>query len=177
MHNPSVCRAIMPRPAGTAKHIIPHAQISPSSRRSFSISPALHTRKGLTRQRKSMWQWLKGPGSVFREPPSAGTNYLSDYDRDGRPRENSDNDKGPQPFPLNPYFHSPRVLSVPFRDEIHRRVTSLGQTVREVSQELGVSMERVGAVVRLREMEAQSEKEVRLVLTLVLSARRRRFKR
>lgn len=30
-----------------------------------------------------MWQWLNGPGKVFKEPMKGSTNYLSAYDRQG----------------------------------------------------------------------------------------------
>jgi len=31
-----------------------------------------------------MWQWLNGPGKVFREPREGSTNYLGAYDKAGR---------------------------------------------------------------------------------------------
>ena len=58
-----------------------------------------------------------------------------------------------QPFPLNPFFRSPSVLSDRFRDEIYNRIMEQGQTIRQVSQDLGVEMARVAAVVRLRRVE------------------------
>lgn len=30
-----------------------------------------------------MWEWLNGPGKVFKEPMKGSTNYLSAYDRQG----------------------------------------------------------------------------------------------
>ena len=57
-----------------------------------------------------------------------------------------------QPFPLNPFFRSEPVPSLELRDEIYRRVKE-GLPVRAVSQSLGVDMNRVGAVVRLKEVE------------------------
>lgn len=130
-----------------------------------------------------MWAWLNGPGAVFKEPRSRSTNYVTGYLRSGEPagegrkiaapyREDqagSDHDEPPdtkdmslQPFHLNPHFISPHILSLPFRDEIYRRVVEQGQTVREVSQTLSVSMERVGAVVRLRTLENDIIREVSL---------------
>ncbi|KAI9820062.1 MAG: hypothetical protein M1826_001052 [Phylliscum demangeonii] len=58
-----------------------------------------------------------------------------------------------RPFPMNPYFRSQPVLDEGLRDEIHRRVMEQGKSVRVVSAELGVEMNRVGAVVRLKEVE------------------------
>ena len=65
------------------------------------------------------------------------------------------------PFPLNAYFRSQPVLSEDFRQEIYERVVDRGWSVREVSAAMGVSMERVGAVVRLGEVERRWQKEVR----------------
>ncbi|KAI9711537.1 MAG: hypothetical protein M1820_002101 [Bogoriella megaspora] len=58
-----------------------------------------------------------------------------------------------RPFPLNAQFTSQPVLSVELRDEIYRRVKDQGQDIRTVSAQLGVSIERVGAVVRLKAVE------------------------
>ena len=64
------------------------------------------------------------------------------------------------PFPLNAYFRSQPVLSEELRQEIYERVIDRGWSVREVSAAMGVSMERVGAVVRLGEVERRWQKEV-----------------
>ncbi|KAF2398207.1 hypothetical protein EJ06DRAFT_532573 [Trichodelitschia bisporula] len=60
-----------------------------------------------------------------------------------------------RPFPLNWEFVSQPVLSEELRDAIYRRVAEEGGSVRAASVEFGVSMERVGAVVRLKAMERQ----------------------
>lgn len=65
-----------------------------------------------------------------------------------------------QPFPLNPYFRSEAVLSEGFREEIYRRIKEQGQTVREVSVTMSVTMERVAAVYRMKEMEKRRIQEV-----------------
>lgn len=70
------------------------------------------------------------------------------------------------PFPLNAYFRSQPVLSEEFRKEIYERVVDRGWSVREVSAAMGVSMERVGAVVRLGEVEQRWQKEVRYIFFL-----------
>lgn len=64
------------------------------------------------------------------------------------------------PFPLNPYFRSEAVLSEDLRSEIYRRMKELGQTVREVSVSLSVTMERCAAVYRMKEIEARRVAEV-----------------
>ncbi|KAF4633079.1 hypothetical protein G7Y89_g5038 [Cudoniella acicularis] len=59
------------------------------------------------------------------------------------------------PFPLNRSFISQAVLSEELREEIWRRIMIEGKSVREVSAELSVEMSRVGAVVRLMEVEKE----------------------
>lgn len=65
-----------------------------------------------------------------------------------------------RPFPQNPFFRSEAVLSDPLKDEIYRRVTAQGQTVREVSMALHVEMSRVAAVVRLKTIEQEWRRQV-----------------
>ncbi|KAI9844168.1 MAG: hypothetical protein M1837_005768 [Sclerophora amabilis] len=147
----------------------------------------------------SMFRWLNGPGSKFREPLAGSTNYLSAYDNDGnlkrakkerepkKGREAEDQQsaedesgilegieqqemrgekniagskelppEGPQdlrPYPLNQAFRSQPVLSEELREEVYRRVVKMGRSVQVVSAELGVEMNRVGAVVRLKTIE------------------------
>ncbi|KAH8712006.1 eukaryotic mitochondrial regulator protein-domain-containing protein [Phaeosphaeriaceae sp. PMI808] len=60
-----------------------------------------------------------------------------------------------RPFPLNPYFRSQPVLSEDLREAIYQRVKRDGATVSLASVEFGVSNERVGAVVRLKQMEKE----------------------
>ncbi|MCJ1287292.1 hypothetical protein MMC26_006640 [Xylographa opegraphella] len=59
------------------------------------------------------------------------------------------------PFPLNRQFRSQAVLSDELKEEIYKRVTQQGKSVRLVSAELGVEMRRVGAVVRLKSVEKE----------------------
>ncbi|MCJ1399797.1 hypothetical protein MMC11_003000 [Xylographa trunciseda] len=68
------------------------------------------------------------------------------------PRETADD---LMPFPLNRQFRSQAVLSEEMKDEIYKRVTQQGKSVRLVSAELGVEMRRVGAVVRLKSVEKE----------------------
>ena len=65
------------------------------------------------------------------------------------------------PFPLNPHFVSQSVLSEGLRLEIWKRVHVDKKSVRQVSVELGIEMRRVGAVVRLVEVEKKMKAEVR----------------
>jgi hypothetical protein len=63
-------------------------------------------------------------------------------------------------FPANPNFVSQPVLSDEFREAIWERIMKEGQTVREVSAQLRVEMSRVGAVVRLKEIEKEWQRIV-----------------
>ena len=65
------------------------------------------------------------------------------------------------PFPMNRQFRSQRVLSEELKDAIYERIMEEGSSVRNVSAALGVEMNRVAAVVRLKAVEKQWEKEVR----------------
>ena len=64
------------------------------------------------------------------------------------------------PFPLNRAFISQPILSDELREEIWTRIMKDGKSVRTVSAELGVEMSRVGAVVRLKEVEREWQRIV-----------------
>lgn len=55
---------------------------------------------------------------------------------------------------------SESILSAELRGEVYRRVVEQGKGVREVSVELGIDMRRVGAVVRLVELEKRWASQV-----------------
>jgi hypothetical protein len=76
-------------------------------------------------------------------------------ERSMKPRENNERARSPnaRPFPLNRDFVSESVLSEELREAIYLQVVEDKKTVRSVSSELNVSMERVGAVVRMKQME------------------------
>ena len=63
-------------------------------------------------------------------------------------------------FPANPNFLSQSILSEEFREAIWERIMKEGQSVREVSATLKVEMSRVGAVVRLKEIEKEWQRIV-----------------
>lgn len=60
-----------------------------------------------------------------------------------------------RPFPLNRDFVSQPVASEELREAVWSRIMKDGKSVAAVSAELGVSMERVGAIVRLKEIEKE----------------------
>ena len=67
-----------------------------------------------------------------------------------------------RPFPNNKEFWSQAVLSEGLRETIWQRIMREGHSVREVSAKLGVEMARVGAVVRLMEIEKEWQRIVSL---------------
>lgn len=79
--------------------------------------------------------------------------------------------KAREPFPLNPDFKSEAILSEELRLEIWKRVQVYDQSVRQVSADLNVEMRRVGAVVRLVEVEKRMRAEVCQRLFLALAHR------
>lgn len=58
-----------------------------------------------------------------------------------------------RPFPLNRNFVSERVLSEELREMLYIHVKERGRTIRQVSADFKVSIERVAAVVRMKQME------------------------
>lgn len=87
------------------------------------------------------------------------------HQAEGQNRSSREGDRKPQkgsrrvlkedliPFPLNETFQSQPVLSEAFREDIYLKVAEHKMTVRSVSVGSGVSMERVAAVVRMKQME------------------------
>lgn len=128
-------------------------------RREFSTSqPA----QKLTTGRRRFLAWVNTQGVKFQYPTQGSTNYLSAYDRNGQLVRSPGSKEGRgdlMPFPLNRDFVSEPILSESLRREIWRRVQVEGKSVRTVSVELGVEMRRVGAVVRLVELELKMRKE------------------
>jgi hypothetical protein len=164
--------------------------------RSFSSTTSVSAEERAPRQptahRRRFYQWLEGPGEVFRHPLPNSTNYLNAYDRAGnllratRHRQTSTSApetadsraldaaaEGPdipketaedlRPFPMNNHFVSQSILSEELRVEIWRRVQGDGKSVRQVSAEMGVDMRRVAAVVRLVEVERRMKAEVSFI--------------
>lgn len=164
----------------------PHTHCTSCLQRAFSSTP--HSQSA-TRLRRRMFAWLNGPGASMRQPIPNSTNYLGAAGRkaptrrtrqrkhdgdaespDSRaleeaavdtPSKAKENDKSLRPFPLNPHFVSQSVLSDALRYEVWKRVQVDKKPVRQVSVELGIEMRRVGAVVRLVEVEKRMKAEVR----------------
>lgn len=123
-----------------------------------------------------MFDWLNGPGAELKHHIPGSTNYVTQL-RNRRPTEDAsesaskrDGDEqdeagSKQPFPLNPLFVAEPILSEELCNEIYERVVTQKKSVRSVSVELRVDMRRVGAVVRLMELEKRMKKEVCLFFT------------
>ncbi|KAL7816732.1 eukaryotic mitochondrial regulator domain-containing protein [Trichoderma gracile] len=115
--------------------------------RTFSSTPCLQK---MSRARQQMFQWLNGrEGSEFAEP--RGPKYLG-------PLQD-------QPFPLNPLFRSQPVLDEHTRELIWDKVMARGESLKAVSAEMGVDVRRVAAVVRLKEVEKQWQREGKKLAT------------
>ena len=120
-----------------------------------------------------MFEWLGREGQDLKVHTPGVPNYITTLrerrDR-GPPTEQSGNKQAaaqessprsdPRPFPLNPTFVSESVLSEELREEIFQRIVVQKQNIREVSVDLGVDMRRIGAVVRLVELERRWRKQV-----------------
>lgn len=109
-----------------------------------------------------MFEWLNSEGQELKSHTPGAPNYLTGL------RERRQNNAQPggvsrRPFPLNTHFVSESILSEELRNEIHRLIMVEKKSVREVSIELGVDMRRIGAVVRLVELEKQWKNQVRVI--------------
>ena len=102
-----------------------------------------------------MFTWLNGEGAALKNYVPGSTNYLTQIkERDEQPTGRT------RPFPLNQNFVSESILSEELRNEIYDRVVNQKKSVRAVSVDLGVDMRRVGAVVRLVELEKRQKQQV-----------------
>ena len=132
----------------------PTAPMATIAKRTFGTSTILQ--KGPNSARGAMFAWLSGPGAVFKQP-TGEPQYLSSYDRSTWERK--DKGRNPdafvQPYPFNRYFKSQPVLSDAFREDIYTRVKQNNHSIRQVSAALSVSIERVAAVVRLKQVEKE----------------------
>lgn len=157
---------------------VPTYTSTPSTCRPFSS-----TLSSQTRLRNQMFEWLNTEGAALKHHIPGTTNYLTDIkDRKAKSQEKpseqsadgsasaegaasgasapEERSRAPRPFPLNPSFVSEPILSEELRNEIYQRVVVQKRSVRAVSVELGVDMRRVGAVVRLVELEKRWTREV-----------------
>ncbi|OBT65393.1 hypothetical protein VE03_06013 [Pseudogymnoascus sp. 23342-1-I1] len=128
--------------------------------RSFSVSTR---NQGQTYLRRKFYSWLDGPGAALKEPMAGSANYLGAYDNKGNLKRaayvapgEALPPAGPsdlKPFPKNDSFVSQPVTSEALREVVWEKIMKDGLSVKEVSKELGIEMSRVGAIVRLKEVE------------------------
>lgn len=120
---------------------------SASAPRAFSTTSA-RQKRAPTHPKSIYHKWLKTEGRQFKEHTPGRPNYIR-------------NEQGPpKPFPSNPTFISQNVLSEDAREQIYQRVFTKNEPIKVVSADLGVDHRRVAAVVRMKEIEKQWEREV-----------------
>lgn len=103
-----------------------------------------------------MFKWLDTDGAEFKSHVPGQMNYVRSkraIEEDMRPRK---------PFPANFNFFSEPILSEELRNEVYEQVVKKKKSVRAVSVEYGIDMRRVGAVVRLVELEKRSRAQVNI---------------
>lgn len=102
-------------------------------------------------------------GSKKNDSEEAEGNELENKQEDGQANKiPPESLQDLRPFPLNRDFRSQPVLGEELREVIWSKVMKDGQSVATVSAELGVDMHRVGAVVRLKEVEKEWIRKVSL---------------
>ncbi|KAJ5182828.1 hypothetical protein N7492_000444 [Penicillium capsulatum] len=117
--------------------------------RHFSATAATQTKL-----RRQMFEWLNTQGATLKHHIPGETNYLPSFGRG-----EADHDDAPRPFPNNRNFISQSVLSEDLRNEVYKRVIEQKKSLRAVSVELGIDMKRIGAVVRLVELERRQRSQ------------------
>ncbi|KAJ5735649.1 uncharacterized protein N7483_000774 [Penicillium malachiteum] len=139
--------------------ILPYLSSSTSSS-SSSFSPLCPSSQSLSRQfsataasqtklRRQMFEWLNTEGAAYKHHIPNETNYLKGV---------RDFEAGPaKPFPNNRNFISESVLSEDLRNKVYELVVEQKKSIRAVSVQLGIDMRRVGAVVRLVELERRQQ--------------------
>ncbi|GAA5976536.1 hypothetical protein JCM10908_005535 [Rhodotorula pacifica] len=110
-------------------------------------------------QRNGYRAWLSGEGSRYRRPLQGKPNWIGDT-----------------PFPLNPTFNplppladvtKTRIYNAYLHNILQKDATD-SQVVRAVSTKFGVAMDRVRAIVRLKELERRFKSEGRPLQTELL---------
>lgn len=120
----------------------------PSASRSFSTTTSRGVARNVSVAKQRYLEWMKRQGQELKHHKSGVTNYLG-----GDAGKN-------QPFPSNPTFTSYPVLSEDAREMIYRRVVEKEEAVMFVSADLGVDHRRVAAVVRMKAVEKEWERQV-----------------
>ncbi|KAI0600695.1 eukaryotic mitochondrial regulator protein-domain-containing protein [Biscogniauxia sp. FL1348] len=124
------------------------------------------SRPRFTKTRRMFRSWIAGPGAVFKNhTPDSGPNYLKAL--------TPGTSYGHHPFPINPSFRSHPVLDEKARETVWHKVMQEGEPIKAVSAEFGIDINRVAAIVRLKEVEkdwvAKKKKLARPYAKAVLS--------
>ncbi|RAL68520.1 hypothetical protein DID88_007248 [Monilinia fructigena] len=138
--------------AGIIKHLMEHPAIKDDHEGAANLvsSNAYNADGKLKRAMEAAADAKKDGGS---NPESQ-----NEPDADGNKKLPPTTARDMLPFPGNRKFISQSVLSEELRELIWARIMQDARSVREVSAELGVEMSRVGAVVRLKEIEKEWER-------------------
>ncbi|KAL4888803.1 eukaryotic mitochondrial regulator protein-domain-containing protein [Aspergillus ambiguus] len=165
IQNQLVSNSLLPYLSSTSATLCSSTKVPSPSSTSCSSSrrssrPFSSTSSTQTKLRADMFSWLNGEGAALKTHLPGQTNYLTQlrYRRAGED-EAPERTGRSRPFPLNPNFVSEPILSEELRNEIYERVVRKKKSVRAVSVELGVDMRRVGAVVRLVELERRMKQQ------------------
>ncbi|KAI2639444.1 eukaryotic mitochondrial regulator protein-domain-containing protein [Xylaria nigripes] len=138
----TVISPVIKASASTARWVAHPSQIPAVA--SFSTTAS---RSKTTKARRLFRQWEATEGHSYRRPIPGQTQYLTlNANRVG---------STDRPFPLNPFFKSPKVLDDQSRELIWQRVVKNGEAIKAVSAEFGVDIRRVAAIVRLKEVEKE----------------------
>lgn len=140
--------------ANTAASPLEHALLAcralPSASASRAFSTTSARQKRAPNHPKSQYhRWLKGEGKDLLQHKPGTPNYITKSQRGP-----------PKPFPSNPAFISQEVLSEDAREEIYQRVAAKNDPIKVVSADLGVDHRRVAAIVRMKAIEKEWEREV-----------------
>ncbi|KAI0153847.1 eukaryotic mitochondrial regulator protein-domain-containing protein [Pestalotiopsis sp. NC0098] len=132
------CSAISSSPSTLWQASI-NAARAPAQQQITAAFSTTASREYNSKERRKFWAWQTQAGTRYRRPRNDGrTNYLS---------------ATKAPFPMNPQFVSKPILTDGARELIWSKVIEKGETIKAVSAELGVDINRVAAVVRLKEVE------------------------
>lgn len=120
----------------------------PSASRSFSATTSRSVARNVSVAKQRYLEWMKRRGKHLRHHKLNSTNYISDKA------------EAETPFPSNPAFKSYPVLSENAREMIYQRVIENEDPIMVVSADLGIDHRRVAAVVRMKAVEKEWEREV-----------------
>lgn len=140
----------------TARNAIPAITLSHAPRRYARNKPFSNlTDEELTKKYREFKAWAQDTFGNAESPT-----YLGQFDLVRLQRKDDKVADQMRIFPNNRFYKAQPALSEDFKDEIYKRIKVEGKSLRTVAAELGVSMERCAAVVRLREIRKEMEQKV-----------------